>query len=92
MRRRRRKRKIGEPMQPCIYPAFDILKHSSPHSPARQHPWDWSDSYVSQGWVWGQGDHAFCGSITHHAKLPQPSSTAAPSITAFLLAHTPQPV
>lgn len=92
MRRRRRKGKIGEPMQPCIYPAFDILKHSSPHSPARQHPWDWSDSYVSQGWVWGQGDHAFCGSITHHAKLPQPSSTAAPSITAFLLAHTPQPV
>lgn len=78
-------------MQPSTRSAFDILKHSSPHSPAWQHSWDWSDSYVSQGWVWGRDDPAFCGSISHHAKLPQPSSTGAPSITAFSLAHTPRP-
>lgn len=46
---------------------------------------------MSQGWVWGQGDPAFSGSISHHAKLPQPSSPGAPSITALWLAHTPQP-
>lgn len=79
-----------EPMQPSTYPAFDILEHSSLHFPAQQHSWDWSDRCMSQGWVWGQGDPAFCGSINHHAKLPQPSSTGAPSIAAFLLAHTPQ--
>lgn len=80
-----------EPRQLATHPAFTILQHSSPRSPARQHPRDWSDGCMSQGWVWGRGDPAFCGSISHRAKLSQPSSTRAPSIAALLLAHTPRP-
>lgn len=80
-----------ESMQPATHPAFAILQHSSSHSPAQQHPRDWSDGCVSQGWAWGRHDPAFCGSVSHHAKLPQPSSTRAPSITAFPLAHAPRP-
>lgn len=80
-----------ESMQPATHPAFAILQHSCPLSPAQQHPQGWSDGCVSQSWAWGPHDPAFCGSVSHHAKLPQPSSTRAPSITAFPLAHAPQP-
>jgi len=80
-----------EPVHPATHPAFSILQHGSPRSPARQHPRDRSDGCVSQGWAWGQGDPAFCSSVSHRAKLPQPGSTGAPSIAALPLAHARRP-
>lgn len=78
--------------------------HAASHTPSFCHPaaqlsslpcsaapTGWSNGCVSQSWAWGPHDPAFCGSVSHHAKLPQPSSTRAPSITAFPLAHAPQP-
>lgn len=80
-----------EPMQPAMHPAFAVLHRGSPQSSTQQHPWDWSNDRVSQGWAWGQRDPAFCTGVSHRAKLPQPGSPGAPSIAALSLVHTLQP-